>query len=212
MLRFLMAPVRNLRPPAMLVLLLSGRKSITSRRIRRTCERPFLGGMNFSTTSLKKMTPTLSLFLRAEKARTAQSSAAVSRFSWRTVPKSPEPLTSTRRITVSSRSSSKTFTKGWLNRAETFQSIDRMSSPNWYSRTSLKAMPRPLKTLWYSPEKIWLTNPLVRISIARTFFSSSAVSMITSRPWARAPGQGTSTAFRMSSMICSEVTFSASAS
>src|SRR5262249_30555006 len=55
-------------------------------------------------------------------------------------------------------------------------SIVRISSPNWYSRTSLNAMPRPLKTLWYSPEKIWLTRPFVRISILRTFLRSSVVS------------------------------------
>ena len=78
---------------------------------------------------------------------------------------------------VSLRSSSNTLTNGWLNRAETFQSMERMSSPSWYSRTSLNAIPRPLNTEWYSPEKIWFTSPFVRISIFRTFFMSSAVSM-----------------------------------
>src|SRR6185503_2661729 len=36
-------------------------------------------------------------------------------------------------------------------REVTFQSMFRMSSPNWYSRTSENSMPRPLKTEWYSP-------------------------------------------------------------
>jgi hypothetical protein len=31
-------------------------------------------------------------------------------------------------------------------RADTFQSMSRMSSPGWYWRTSSKAIPRPLKT------------------------------------------------------------------
>ena len=34
--------------------------------------------------------------------------------------------------------------------AETFQSMSLTSSPRWYWRTSSKAMPRPLKTDWYS--------------------------------------------------------------
>jgi hypothetical protein len=38
-------------------------------------------------------------------------------------------------------------------------------------------MPLPLKALWYSPEKIWLLNPFVFISILRTFFSNSDVSI-----------------------------------
>jgi len=56
-----------------------------------------------------------------------------------------------------------------------------MSSPGWYSRTSLKVMPRPLNALWYSPEKIWLESPRVLISIFRTFFNNSLVSMIAYR-------------------------------
>src|SRR4051812_41099690 len=36
-------------------------------------------------------------------------------------------------------------------RAVTFQSIDRTSSPGWYSRTSSNERPVPLKTEWYSP-------------------------------------------------------------
>ena len=51
-------------------------------------------------------------------------------------------------MTVSSRSSVNFFTKGLPSRAVTFQSIARISSPGWYSRTSSKFIPRPLKTLW----------------------------------------------------------------
>ena len=40
----------------------SGWNSMSSRMMRRICERPFLGGMNFSIWSVKKMTPILSLF------------------------------------------------------------------------------------------------------------------------------------------------------
>ena len=47
----------------------------------------------------------------------------------------------------------------------TFQSMLRMSSPYWYSRTSENVMPRPLNTEWYSPEKTSFTSPLVEISI-----------------------------------------------
>src|ERR1044072_1932267 len=94
------------------------------------------------------------------------------------VPKTELSLTSTSSITVSSRSSSNTLTKGWLKRAVTFQSISRTSSPNWYSLTSLKDMPLPLKALWYSPEKIWLERPLVFISRRLTFLSISAVSTL----------------------------------
>ena len=74
---------------------------------------------------------------------------------------------------MSSRSSSKTFTYGALMRAVTFQSMFRTSSPYWYSRTSLKAIPRPLKAEWYSPAKIWCDRAFVLISILRTRLSSS---------------------------------------
>ena len=63
------------------------------------------------------------------------------------VPKAWEPEMSSSSITVSSRSSWKTFTYGWPKRAETFQSMARMSSPTWYSRTSANSIPRPLKAL-----------------------------------------------------------------
>ena len=72
--------------------------------------RPFAGGMNFSTLSLKKRAPTLSLFSMALKLNTAAISASISRLVVETVPKSPERLTSTSSTTVSSLSSSNTLT------------------------------------------------------------------------------------------------------
>ena len=53
--------------------------------------------------------------------------------------------------------------------------MDRISSPGWYSHTSEKAIPFPLKAVWYSPANIWLESPLVFISILRTFFKSAEV-------------------------------------
>ena len=79
--------------------------------------------------SLKTIRPTLSLLVMAEKASTAQISTASSPFMRPAVPKSPEALTSTTSITVSSRSSSNTLTNGSPVRAVTFQSMLRMSSP-----------------------------------------------------------------------------------
>ena len=83
----------------------------------------------------------------ALKAMTQATSAASSRLEADTLPKSPEALTSTASMTVNSRSSVNFFTNGCPIRAVTFQSIVRTSSPGWYSRTSSKFMPRPLKTL-----------------------------------------------------------------
>ena len=39
-----------------------------------------------------------------------------------------------------------TFTNGSPIRAVTFQSMERISSPGWYGRTSENAIPRPLNT------------------------------------------------------------------
>ena len=80
--------------------------------IYRMCFRPFLGAIYFSMRSEKNITPILSLFCMAEKARVAAISVAISLFVRCVVPKSNDPLTSIRSITVSSRSSSNTFTKG----------------------------------------------------------------------------------------------------
>src|SRR4029079_4845164 len=49
-------------------------------------------------------------------------------------------------------------------RAVTFQSIDRTSSPGWYSRTSANSMPWPLNTERYSPVNSEFTSPRVRNS------------------------------------------------
>src|SRR5262245_27485770 len=45
----------------------------------------------------------------------------------------------------------------------------RTSSPGEYSRTSANSIPRPLKTLWYSPAKVSVTRRPVRISMRRTW-------------------------------------------
>ena len=142
------------------------------------CLRPFCGGMNFSILSLKKITPILSLFWIAEKASVAASSVITSCYIADIVPNWRDAETSMRSITVSSRSSSKTFTKGLRKRAVTFQSIVRISSPYWYSRTSENVIPLPLKAVWYSPAKMLFDNPRVLISIRRTFFNNSLVSNI----------------------------------
>src|SRR3989449_10796422 len=105
---------------------------------RRTCLRPLRGGTNFSTPSLTRMRPTLSLLRMAEKASTEAISAASSRLDCATEPNNPEPLKSTSSITVSSRSSTNFLMNGWFIRAVTFQSMERTSSPGWYSRTSSK--------------------------------------------------------------------------
>ena len=91
----------------------------------------------------------------ALKLSTAAISAMRSRLVCPSVPNKPERLTSTSSTTVSSRSSSNTFTYGLRRRAVTFQSMLRTSSPHWYSRTSLNAIPRPLNAEWYSPANIW---------------------------------------------------------
>ena len=162
---------------ATFVRLLSGLKSSISWMMYSMCLRPFLGGMYFSMRSEKKMTPILSLFCMALNAKMAAISVAISRLVRSVVPKSSEPLTSMSSITVSSRSSSNTLTKGRRKRAVTFQSMSRTSSPTWYSRTSEKAIPRPLKAEWYCPAKILLLNPRVFISIFRTCLNSSSASI-----------------------------------
>ena len=118
--------------------------------------------------SVKRSTPTRSLFRTADIASTAASSLASSLLKRFTVPKRSEPERSTTSITVSSRSSMYRFTKGRRMRAVTFQSIERTSSPGWYSRTSENSMPWPLKTDRYSPVKTELTSPRVRSSISFT--------------------------------------------
>src|SRR5262249_28740887 len=81
-------------------------------------------------------------------------------------------------MSVSSRSSTNFFTNGWFMRAVTFQSMARTSSPGWYSRTSSKFIPCPLKTLWYWPPSVSLTSRLVRSSIWRIFLRISRGIMV----------------------------------
>ena len=81
---------------------------------------------------------------------------------------------STRSMTVISRSSTKSLTYGSFMRADTFQSMRRMSSPGMYWRTSEKAMPAPLKTEWYWPAMRSRTRRSVTISILRIFLQQLA--------------------------------------
>jgi len=97
-----------------------GSKNKISRITRRTWRRPLRGGMNFSTSSVKRMRPTLSLLRMAEKARTEAISAASSRLDCSPEPKRPEPLRSTTSMRVSSRSSTNFLMNGWFMRAVTF--------------------------------------------------------------------------------------------
>ncbi len=83
-----------------------GRNPTNSRIIIKIWLRPFLGGMNFSTLSEKKMQPTLSLFCAAEKASTAAISVMTFFLNRSADPNSRDAETSTRSIMVSSRSSS----------------------------------------------------------------------------------------------------------
>ena len=165
---------------------------------------------------MKSSSPTLSLFLIAEKASTLAISAASSRLLCAPEPKSPDALTSTMSRSVSSRSSTNFFTNGRPARAVTFQSMVRTSSPGTYSRTASKFMPRPLKTLWYWPASESVTSRLVRISICRTFFRISRVcSEFISRvalACVETAHQGTGRPSRMPAMMFSEAMFSASAS
>ena len=136
------------------VFLLVDSKVNISLIILKICFFPFEGEINFSILSEKKITPTLSLFFIAEKARTADISETNSLLNLLFVPKLLDELTSTISIKVISLSSSKTFTNGLLYLAVTFQSIVLKSSPISYSLTSEKVMPLPLKAVLYSPAKI----------------------------------------------------------
>ena len=78
--------------------------------MRSTWLRPFPGAMNFSTRSVNRIAPTLSLLPMALNARTADNSVRRSIWVRSWVPPCTEALTSMSKNTVSSRSSSKTFT------------------------------------------------------------------------------------------------------
>lgn len=99
--------------------------------------------MYFVTRSEKRSNPTRSWFSTAANAKTEVSSAAMSPLRQSTDPNDIDPETSTAMSTVRSRSSTNCFTCGTPLRAVTFQSIVRMSSPGWYSRTCANSMPRP---------------------------------------------------------------------
>ena len=110
-----------------IVFVLNSRSSLI---ILKTCLLPLLGGINNSTVSVNSIAPTLSLFFKAENASVAAISVTISFFNLFLVAKFFEPLTSISNISVNSLSSSKTFIKGSLYLAVTFQSIDLISSPN----------------------------------------------------------------------------------
>ena len=93
------------RADSMDVPLPSGVNTSRSRTILNTCLLPFLGGTISSGLSVNIKRPTLSLFVVAAKDSTAANSAANSRLNCPVVPKSDDPLASTARKTVSSRSS-----------------------------------------------------------------------------------------------------------
>src|SRR4051812_3285501 len=93
-------------------------------------------------------------------------------------------------ITVSSRSSVNFFTYASPctspSRAVTFQSIERTSSPGWYSRTSSKFIPRPLNTLRYCPANAVSMIPRVRSSMWRillTIFWTESTERKVALPW-----------------------------
>ena len=134
-----------------------------------TWRSPFLGGITFSTRSVKVSIPTLSLFCVAEKAITEQISAAISLFIESTVPNRCDIDTSRSIIIVNSLSSTNFFMYGCPIRAVTFQSIDLISSPGRYSRTSSNSIPTPLNTLWYCPANTLVTLREVVIWILLIF-------------------------------------------
>ena len=117
--------------------------STAARTITCACARPRRGGMYARAAVEKSSSPMRSEFCTAEKAKTAASSAAMSHLRQSTEPKPMEPETSTATMTVRSRSSTNSLTCGTPLRAVTFQSMVRMSSPGWYSRTCANSIPRP---------------------------------------------------------------------
>ena len=72
---------RNSSPTSSAVRRLFSLNCKISLTTRSTCRLPFFGGTNFSTSSVKMISPTRSLFRIAENARIAAISAARSRFS-----------------------------------------------------------------------------------------------------------------------------------
>ena len=119
------------------------------------------------------MRPILSLLRMAANANIEATSAEISFLNFPVEPNSPDELTSTISITLSSRSSIYSFMKGWSMRAVTFQSMSLTSSPGVYSRTALNSIPRPLNAETYSPAINSVTIWLVLICIALIFCMSS---------------------------------------
>ena len=189
-----------------LVSALMGSAASSSRISRITFPRPLRGGTYLTTSSAKNIKPTLSLFLRDANMRTAATSTAVSILLRLCEPKAPDAEMSTAIKTVSSRSSQNVLTYGTSDRAVTFQSMLRISSPGTYSRTASNSMPRPLNALRYSPANKSLTCRLATIWMRRTSFRTSSSSRAAMLIY------GTGTDSRTFRTISSEVICSASAS
>src|SRR5882724_199480 len=113
----------------------------------------------------------------ALKLSRAASSAVTARLACRCVPKPRLPLASTSSNRVRSRSSTYRLMNGVPMRAVTFQSMERTSSPGWYSRTSSNDKPVPLKTEWYSPPSRSSTARRARSWRRRICRTTSAGSM-----------------------------------
>ena len=109
---------------------------------------PFFGGMNFSILSLKKITPTLSLFWMAESKHGCNFR---DQFLFELLPgaKSVGAADIDQQHDGQFPFFIKDLDIRMVEPGVTFQSMLRISSPYWYSLTSLKAIPLPLKTQWY---------------------------------------------------------------
>src|SRR2546421_2471350 len=119
--------------------------------ICRRAVRPDDGGTMARTRSSKSSAPTRFPRPTSSRPTVAANSTASWRLRQRAVPQSSERLTSISSQASSPRSGRDSRTKGRSERAVTFHSIVRGSSPAWYSRTSLYSMPAPRKLERSSP-------------------------------------------------------------
>src|SRR5437870_3347295 len=119
--------------------------------ICRRAVRPDDGGTMARTRSSKSSAPTRFPRPTSSRPTVAANSTASWRLRQRAVPQSSERLTSISSQASSPRSGRDSRTKGRSERAVTFHSIVRGSSPAWYSRTSLYSMPAPRRLDRSSP-------------------------------------------------------------
>ena len=106
-----------------------GWKYRISRTTRRTCRRPFFGGMYCSISVGEEHQPDLVAVADGGEGENAGQFGGQFALALRAEPKLPEALTSTSSRMVSSRSSVNFLTNGRPARAVTFQSMVRTSSP-----------------------------------------------------------------------------------